>query len=124
MTHVKALPPYRRVSSRPISRANASNMLDKYLANSEAHPRLHPDSNITPTGVTFSSHGGPMGGVVMHKLRRVSAGLRGEYMEPEVTPEPDDHVEQEHLVASGKRCKGKRNDEDDTTAGAVEDWID
>jgi len=65
-------------------------MLETYLQNSEVHPHLHPDALITPTGVTFSSHGGPSGGVVMHHLRRVAAGLRGEYLEPEATPEPEE----------------------------------
>lgn len=31
-----------------------------------------------------------MGGVVIHNLRRVDAGLRGEFLEPERTPEPED----------------------------------
>jgi hypothetical protein len=84
------LPPYRHVSSRPISLADASKMLDKYVADSEKHAHLQPDSLITPTGVAFSSNGGPKGGVVMHNLRRVAAGLRGEYLEPEKTPEPEE----------------------------------
>jgi hypothetical protein len=65
-------------------------MLDKYIKNSEKHPHLQPDALITPSGVTFSSNGGPRGGVVMHNLRRVAAGLRGEYLEPEKTPEPEE----------------------------------
>jgi hypothetical protein len=68
-------------------------MLDTYLTNSESHPHLHPDALITPTGVTFSSHGGPTGSVVMHNLRRVAAGLRGEYLEPKMTPEPEENGE-------------------------------
>lgn len=31
----------------------------------------------------------------MHNLRRVAAGLRGEYLEPEATPEPEEHLEDE-----------------------------
>ncbi|KAF1358011.1 hypothetical protein EJ07DRAFT_167031 [Lizonia empirigonia] len=88
-----APPPHRLISSKPISTADASTMLQTYITNSEAHPHLHPDALITPTGVTFSSHGGPTGGVVMHNLRRVAAGLRGEYLEPEATPEPEDEEE-------------------------------
>lgn len=81
--------PHRLVSSKPVTTADASTMLQTYITNSETHPHLHPDALITPTGVTFSSHGGPTGGVVMHNLRRIAAGLRGEYLEPEPTPEPE-----------------------------------
>ncbi|KAF1845891.1 uncharacterized protein K460DRAFT_366738 [Cucurbitaria berberidis CBS 394.84] len=87
---VEAPPPSRHISSTPISLTSASRILETYLTNSERHPHLHPDALITPTGVTFSSHGGPVGGVVMHNLRRVAAGLRGEYLEPEKTPEPEE----------------------------------
>ncbi|KAH4341242.1 hypothetical protein HBH98_182210 [Parastagonospora nodorum] len=31
-----------------------------------------------------------MGSVVMHSLRRVAAGMRGEFLEPEKTPEPEE----------------------------------
>ncbi|CAO2649102.1 Nn.00g100510.m01.CDS01 [Neocucurbitaria sp. VM-36] len=87
---LEAPPPSRHISSTPITLTSASRLLETYLANSERHPHLHPDALITPTGVTFSSHGGPTGGVVMHNLRRVAAGLRGEYLEPERTPEPEE----------------------------------
>ncbi|KAF2658278.1 hypothetical protein K491DRAFT_776473 [Lophiostoma macrostomum CBS 122681] len=86
----ETLAPYRHISSTPISTTHASNLLSTYLSNSESHPHLHPDALITPTGVTFSSHGGPLGGVILHNLRRVAAGLRGEFLEVESTPEPED----------------------------------
>ncbi|KAJ4346302.1 hypothetical protein N0V95_005512 [Ascochyta clinopodiicola] len=126
-----APPPHRLISSQPITTSAASTLLQTYIANSEAHPHLHPDALITPTGVTFSSHGGPTGGVVMHNLRRVAAGLRGEYLEPELTPEP----EEEEAVAHGahakysSKAKGKKTtfaDADaDADAGDVQiEWQD
>ncbi|KAJ4370417.1 hypothetical protein N0V83_004935 [Neocucurbitaria cava] len=87
---LEARPPNRHISSTPTSLTSASRLLETYLANSERHPHLHPDALITPNGVTFSSHGGPTGGVVMHNLRRVAAGFRGEYLEPERTPQPEE----------------------------------
>lgn len=122
-THVKmsleAPPPSCHISSTPISLSSASSILETYLRNSEAHPHLHPDALITPTGVTFSSHGGPMGGVVMHNLRRVAAGLHGEYLEPEKTPEPEedegDESEKSTWKGNKKGGKGKKN---------VEEWQD
>jgi hypothetical protein len=35
----------------------------------------------------------------MHNLRRVAAGLRGEYLEPEATPEPEDAEKQDEKIA-------------------------
>lgn len=106
---LEAPPPSRTISSHPISLTSASAMLETYLHNSEAHAHLHPDALITPTGVTFSSHGGPMGGVVMHNLRRVAAGLRGEYLEPEATPEPEGQEEDDAQDRSGSKKDGRKN---------------
>ncbi|PVH97799.1 hypothetical protein DM02DRAFT_67780 [Periconia macrospinosa] len=113
--HAETLPPYVAISSKAISQAEASQILEKYILNSESHPHLHPDALITPTGVTFSSHGGPTGGVVMHNLRRVAAGLRGEYLEPEATPEPEEQNEE------GRSRKKGRKDAD-TANETGEDW--
>lgn len=116
-----APPTHRLISSKPVSTADASTMLQTYISHSEAHPHLHPDALITPTGVTFSSHGGPTGGVVMHNLRRIAAGLRGEYLEPEPTPEPETEEGAEGEKAwNGKKGKGKK-----TTFTDVEvEWQD
>ncbi|KAF3005819.1 hypothetical protein E8E13_008146 [Curvularia kusanoi] len=122
-----APPPHRLISSKPVSTADASTILQTYISHSEAHPHLHPDALITPTGVTFSSHGGPTGGVVMHNLRRIAAGLRGEYLEPEPTPEPEAEEGAEGEKAwKGKKAKGKKTTfTDDAETGAVEiEWQD
>jgi hypothetical protein len=102
-----APPPHRLVSSTPVDVSTAASILQDYITNSEAHPHLHPDALITPTGVTFSSHGGPAGGVVMHNLRRIAAGLRGEFLEPEPTPEPEEQFAEGEETWKGKG-KGKK----------------
>ncbi|OAL49132.1 hypothetical protein IQ07DRAFT_588478 [Pyrenochaeta sp. DS3sAY3a] len=114
---LEAPPPSRHISSKPISMDAASIILQRYLLNSESHSHLHPDALITPSGVTFSSHGGPMGGVVMHNLRRVAAGLRGEYLEPESTPAPEDGDGDDGNSANKGANGGKRK-----RKGAEEDW--
>lgn len=125
-----APPPHRLLSSSPITTAQASTLLQSYISASESHPHLHPDALITPTGVTFSSHGGPTGGVVMHNLRRIAAGLRGEYLEPEPTPEPEEQDEGEGAAGkwAGKKGKGKKTtfaDGDEPAAAHVEvEWQD
>jgi hypothetical protein len=115
---LEAPPPSRRISSTPISVADASRMLETYLTNSESHPHLHPDALVTPTGINFSSHGGSMGGVLLHNLRRVAAGLRGEYLEPEKTPEPEEDEEGADRF-SKKGGKKRKTAPDATTA---DDW--
>lgn len=57
----------------------------------------------------------------MHNLRRVAAGLRGEYLEPEGTPEPED---QEQGNASGANGKTKQRKRRDAEPGASdgEEW--
>ena len=105
--------------------SEASTLLQTYMANSEVHAHLHPDALITPTGVTFSSHGGPTGGVVMHNLRRIAAGLRGEYLEPEATPEPDDQDGQHGAQDKGKgnKARAKKITFADADTGAVDvEW--
>ncbi|KAL6709712.1 hypothetical protein ACN47E_001140 [Coniothyrium glycines] len=115
---LETAPPFRHISSQAISVDAASSILETYLHNSESHPHLHPDALITPTGVTFSSHGGPMGGVVMHNLRRVAAGLRGEYLEPEATPEPEGDGDDAAFEKKGRKGKGARK------GAQTEEWTD
>lgn len=84
------LPPHRLLSTHSIPADSASSLLQTYILNSESHAHLHPDALIKHSKVVFSAHAGPTGGVVMHNVRRVAAGLRGEYLEPESTPEPEE----------------------------------
>jgi len=118
--HAETLAPYRIVSSRTISLTDGSKILDKYLSNSTSYPHLHPDALITPSGVAFSSHGGSSGGVIMHNLRRVAAGLHGEYLEPEPTPEPEDS--KERSLGSQKKVKHGKKAATDATVGTQEEW--
>jgi len=108
---ISAPPPSRHISSIPISLTTASQMLTTYITNSESHAHLHPDSSITPEGISFSSKGGPEGNVVMHNLRRIAAGMRGEYMAPEKTPEPEDDEDAEGRSFSNKKRKTVLNDD-------------
>ena len=94
-------------------------MLETYLTNSESHAHLHPDSTITPEGISFSSKGGPEGNVVMHNLRRIAAGMRGEYMAPEKTPEPE-----EEEAAEGSKFANKGKKRNNFTSALNDEWQD
>jgi len=112
---LEAPPPRRHISSTPTSLASASSILQKYLQNSETHAHLHPDALITPDGVTSNAQGGSMGNPLMHHLRRVAAGLRGEYLEPDRTLDVDE--EEEDAAGASTGTGGK-------SAAAIEDWQD
>ncbi|KAG9196533.1 hypothetical protein G6011_01654 [Alternaria panax] len=118
---LEAPPPRRHISSAPVSLSDASSILEKYLSNSETYPHLHPDATITPEGVTFNAQGGAMGNPIMHHLRRVAAGMRGEYREPERAldlEEDQQDVTTDITVSGGKGKTGKK------AAGADDDWQD
>ncbi|KAF2876541.1 hypothetical protein BDV95DRAFT_229127 [Massariosphaeria phaeospora] len=114
----ETLPPCRQLADTPSSLENAEALLSTFLTESESHPHLHPDAVLTPTGAAFSSHGGPTGGMVMHSLRRVAAGLRGEYLEPEVA-EADLHAQSPHGNGSNIYTSA-----DAIAAAAEEGWQD
>lgn len=59
----------------------------------------------------------------MHNLRRVAAGLRGEYLEPEATPEPEE--KEQDSKASNWKGKGKKSRRGaDIIDGAQNEWQD
>ena len=106
MTPQISYPPYRAHSSHQLSIEAAQSLLSTYLTESESSPHLHPDALLSTAGVQFSTHGGPMGGLVLHNLRRVEAGLRGERLAPDPEPESDDRV-LDGLVESEAKLQGK-----------------
>ncbi|KAF2842770.1 hypothetical protein M501DRAFT_913721, partial [Patellaria atrata CBS 101060] len=63
--------------------SRALELLQSYLAASTKAPHLHPDSTFTPSGLKYPLASGAAGGIVLHNLRRVEAGLRGEHLEPD-----------------------------------------
>lgn len=56
----------------------AQTQLASFLEKTSTQPHLHPDSLLSTTGITYSAHSGPAGGLALHHLRRIEAGLRGE----------------------------------------------
>jgi hypothetical protein len=122
---LEAPPPRRHISSTPISLSDATSILDKYLSNSETYPHLHPDATITPEGVAFNAQGGAMGNPIMHHLRRVLAGMRGEYQEPDraLDLEDDQPNVTTDAIDTGAR-KGVLKKSSKFAAGADDEWQD
>lgn len=95
MSSTTPYPPSRSRAAAPISPEDALSSLSAFISASESTPWLHPDARITPDEIKYSTNGGPQGGIVLHHLRRIEKGLRGEILAPEADdifglPEGDD----------------------------------
>lgn len=82
-------PPALHHSTAAIPPAAAQALVAGYLARATESPHLHPDALLGASGAAFSVHGREVGGLVLHQLRRVEAGLRGEVLAPEPAFEPE-----------------------------------
>ncbi|KAK4697959.1 hypothetical protein P7C71_g195, partial [Lecanoromycetidae sp. Uapishka_2] len=77
-----AYPPHRLHASKPISVTEALNLVSAYLSATATDPSLHPNALHTDNGPIVPSAGSNTG-LVLHNLRRVEAGLRGEQLGPD-----------------------------------------
>ncbi|KAF2141694.1 uncharacterized protein K452DRAFT_298365 [Aplosporella prunicola CBS 121167] len=123
---IHSYPPHVAVANRPLSLEEAQKSIANYLATSETSAHLHPDALLSTSGVQFATAGGPMGGIVLHNLRRVEAGLRGEVIKPEPEASDDmvldgmiEETEQTMQAEGGASKKSKKG-----ASGAEEGWQD
>ncbi|KAI9735779.1 MAG: hypothetical protein M1818_006388 [Claussenomyces sp. TS43310] len=100
-----AFPPHRSRASRPISSAAALAILQPYLADSAAHAHLQPNATLHATGPAVQE---AASNLIMDNLRRVEAGLRGEWLAPRL-----------ELEGAGAAEAGGREEEVDPFADAV-----
>ncbi|KAL1614012.1 hypothetical protein SLS54_010082 [Diplodia seriata] len=89
---LKAYAPHVTLGSKPLSTGTAQELIANYLNESESNSHLHPDALLTTSDVQYAPAGVSKGGIIMHNLRRVEAGLRGEVLQPEVPEVADDMV--------------------------------
>jgi len=75
--HITIQPPL------PLSPTTTLTHIQSYLDLSRTSHHLHPDCNFDENGPTLAGHSA-YGGLVLHQLRRVEAGLRGERLGGEV----------------------------------------
>lgn len=66
--------------SRRVPEDEAQRIIDAYINNSKSNPYLLPNATLLASGP--AAQGAADGGVVMHNLARLGAGLRGEYLAP------------------------------------------
>lgn len=75
-----AHPPIVHHSTTRLEPADALALLHNYIQESLSHAHLHPDALLTERGPQFASSS-EEGGLALHHLRRVEAGLRGERLD-------------------------------------------
>lgn len=86
MSYAYALsfPPHVHLTPlQPIAPSHALTLIQRYLSASGEHPYLHPDCHFVEHGIQLNN---PIesGGLILHQLRRVEAGLRGERLSADV----------------------------------------
>ncbi|MCJ1351547.1 MAG: hypothetical protein MMC33_001531 [Icmadophila ericetorum] len=81
-----SFPPTRAHTSKPVAPSEALSLLQAYLLASASDPSLHPNALLTEEG-PISATAGSETGLVLHNLRRVEAGLRGEHLEADLSLE-------------------------------------
>lgn len=110
---LKAYPPHVACGSKPLSIGAAQELVATYLNESESNAHLHPDALLTTSDVQYTPAGGPQGGIILHNLRRVEAGLRGEVLKPEVPDVSDDMVLDDMIDDSQKRMQAEQEQQED-----------
>lgn len=78
-------PPHHRHSVKHISQSHALSLLSSYLAAAATEAHLHPNALLTESGPLTPSSGAHSMGLVLHNLKRVEAGLRGEQLGADLT---------------------------------------
>ena len=79
MATTNSLPPRKVFGGRFITNANAAARITSYIADSTKYAHLHPDC-IFSDGAIVPSSSLKTGGITLHHLRRVEAGLQGKQL--------------------------------------------
>lgn len=84
MSVFQPYPPTTHHTTTPLSPARALTLLTAYLSAATTNASLHPNALLTETGPIAQSSGSNTG-LVLHNLKRVEAGLRGEHLAADLT---------------------------------------
>ncbi|KAK6428305.1 hypothetical protein LTR95_015550, partial [Oleoguttula sp. CCFEE 5521] len=113
-----------------LSPSAAQSLLSNFLAQTPTSPHLHPDALLTASGITFSPNSGPTGGLALHHLNRIAAGLRGENLAQESKQDLEalfgaelgvsDDARVDGVTEAGRSALGKRG----RSVERVEEWQD
>lgn len=89
---------------------SAQTTLSAFLAQTRTKAHLHPDALLSSTGIQFSANSGPTGGLALHHLQRIEAGLRGENLVQETQEELEAVFGEEMRAAGTLRGDDRRVD--------------
>lgn len=78
MTSRTAFPPSYHHATKVVTPEDAREQLAAFLAKTPTTAYLHPDAILSQNGIQYPAQSGPQGGLALHHLRRIEAGLRGE----------------------------------------------
>jgi len=75
---MSAFPPQRSLASQPVSQDVALKHIQSFLEATTNNAYFRPNARLEPTGPAASEEPS----ITIHNLKRVEAGLRGEWLEP------------------------------------------
>ncbi|KAL8767465.1 MAG: hypothetical protein Q9209_006051 [Squamulea sp. 1 TL-2023] len=110
--------------SQRITPSHAQQLLSKFLEATTTDPSLHPNALLTENGPVVASSRST--GLVLHNLKRVEAGLRGEHMAADLTFKEFDGEGLPNLISDEISNNGAETEErkGEAEEGLVEDWQD
>jgi hypothetical protein len=97
---MSAFPNYRSIPSIPVDVETAHKYLEAYLEATKTSPYLLPNARLEPSGPTAGSSNS---GVTIYNLKRVEAGLRGEWLAPSLELEENNVPVAEGLNGLGAK---------------------
>jgi hypothetical protein len=112
---MSAFPPVRSLRSIPITTADALQRLQSYLEATKSNPALLPNATLQVDGPKAQSESAS--NLVIHNLKRVEAGLRGDWLEPSLELEAEGMAGFESFPVTGNGLEGRYDD-------AGEGWQD
>ncbi|KAF2166599.1 hypothetical protein M409DRAFT_54930 [Zasmidium cellare ATCC 36951] len=104
---------------KELTSEDASVSLADFLECSREAPWMHPDAWLSTDGVRHGPKSGPSGGWVIHHLRRIEAGLRGESLVAETKEELVERYGEDFVKNAPPGVADKVLRGDDTRVDAV-----
>ena len=119
MTTRNCYPPSRHHDTKKVSPSKALSVISSYLLAAGTDASRHPNALFTKAGMTTPSSGAHQFGLVLHNLKRVEAGLRGERLIADLILDGHGEVESHALQWEAQDLLRDRSD---SFPGNTEGW--